>query len=339
MLSSSLKFDITTLQSLSALASSSDNPAHHSYTKRDNDSNVEIPASGGMCDLYGVLEAVNSLSSAHEPTDSEASLVLDLVRAKQDVFRAQKTLADCVLWKNKVSARLLKFQAAAVEKKIDETDIGLGCMRIIFKDCGWSHVTSSHPPQGQSQSSAQGSFPATASSVEGGILGMRYYPKSHEQFKPSTTLFPSHSQQRLEDNTCKHGQPHTCLGLSLLLCAALQDINDGFLTTILFVGTIFGIVLIVKHLSAAVQNTRQFGIIKVLDATNFPPSGRDDSQHHFKSKSSSNLLSADNGSHSAKIFGIQQTHSGIQMNVPLYDPLTAMCYYPKLVQLSNTKNT
>ncbi|KAG2092813.1 uncharacterized protein F5147DRAFT_779556 [Suillus discolor] len=155
MLSSSLKFDITTLRSLSALASSSDNPAHHSYTKRDNDSNVEIPASGSMCDLYGVLEAVNSLSSTHEPTDSEASLVLDLVRAKRDVFRAQKTLADCVLQENEVSARLLKFQAAAVEKKINETDIGLGCMRIIFKDCGWSHVAFSHPPQGQGWSSAQ----------------------------------------------------------------------------------------------------------------------------------------------------------------------------------------
>jgi len=124
--------------------------------------------------------------------------------------------------------------------------------------------------------------------------------------------------------------------------ASWIDIIAFLTTTILFVGTIFGIILIAKRLSAAVQNTKQSlqnkgisisdkgvsiktskrfdrenyvdatqrGIIKVLDASNFPPSGTDGSQHHLKSKSSSDLLSADNGSHSSKIFGIRRTHSG-----------------------------
>ncbi|KAG1792752.1 uncharacterized protein HD556DRAFT_1377658 [Suillus plorans] len=124
--------------------------------------------------------------------------------------------------------------------------------------------------------------------------------------------------------------------------ASWIDIIAFLTTTILFVGTIFGIVLIAKRLSAAVQNTKQSlqnkgisisdkgvsiktskrfdrenyvdatqrGIIKVLDASNFPASGTDDSQHHFKSKSSSDLLSADNGSHGAKTFGIRRAHSG-----------------------------
>jgi hypothetical protein len=51
------------------------------------------------------------------------------------------------------------------------------------------------------------------------------------------------------------------------------------------------------------------GVIKALDASNFHPGGTD-SQHNLKSKSSSNLLSADDAAHSSKIFGIRRTHSG-----------------------------
>jgi WD40 repeat protein len=51
-----------------------------------------------------------------------------------------------------------------------------------------------------------GSFPATASSVEGGLRG-RGVRNHAQKFKPSITLFPSHSQQQLEHNTCKYCQP------------------------------------------------------------------------------------------------------------------------------------
>ncbi|KAG0694388.1 hypothetical protein DFH29DRAFT_1006388 [Suillus ampliporus] len=142
MLSLSLKFDIAALRSLSALASCSDNPAHCTSTDHDNEyiSHGEPPQAGGMCGLYRILDAVNSLSGAHEPTDSEASLVLDLVRAKRDVFRAQKSLADCVLWENEVFTCLLEFQAAAAEEKIDEVDIGLGFIHYKDKE-SQAHMT------------------------------------------------------------------------------------------------------------------------------------------------------------------------------------------------------
>ncbi|KIK40664.1 hypothetical protein CY34DRAFT_13551 [Suillus luteus UH-Slu-Lm8-n1] len=138
MFPESSKFDITTLRSLSASASCSSASTH---IGRDNDRS-DGPLTG-MNSLYDVLEAVTSMS-VHEPSDSEASLVLDVLRAKRNVFVAQKTLADCILRENEVFASLLKFRAEAAEKKVDDTDLGLGCMRIIFKKHGWSHFSSSH---------------------------------------------------------------------------------------------------------------------------------------------------------------------------------------------------
>ncbi|KAG1880195.1 hypothetical protein F4604DRAFT_1922877 [Suillus subluteus] len=152
MSSSSLKFDVTTLQSLSALASCSDDSTHCS---RSNDkSNGGAPR--GIGDLYEILEAVNSISGVYESTGTEASLVLDLARAKCDVFLTQKALADCVIRENEVFGSLLKIRAAAAEKKIDETDIRLGCMRVIFKDHGWSHIPPSRPSREQVQSNSHG---------------------------------------------------------------------------------------------------------------------------------------------------------------------------------------
>ncbi|KAG1884145.1 hypothetical protein F4604DRAFT_1677281 [Suillus subluteus] len=151
MLFSLPKFDITTLQSLSVLASCSDDSTCHS--RSINECNEAAPR--GIRDLYKVLEAINSIPGAHKQTDSEANIVLDLVRAKCDVFLAQKVLADCIIRENEVLASLLKARAAAAEKNINETDIGLGCMRIIFKDHGWSHHHPNSPLRGQGQSSSR----------------------------------------------------------------------------------------------------------------------------------------------------------------------------------------
>ncbi|KAG1890444.1 uncharacterized protein F5891DRAFT_1198197 [Suillus fuscotomentosus] len=118
MSSSSLKFNIATLRSLSALASCPDDSS-----RSNNEYNEGAPR--GICDLYEILEAVNSIPGVHEPTNTEASLVLDLARAKRDVFLAQKELADCVIRENEVFASLLRVRAAAAEKMIDQTDIGL----------------------------------------------------------------------------------------------------------------------------------------------------------------------------------------------------------------------
>ncbi|KAG2751400.1 hypothetical protein P692DRAFT_20872494 [Suillus brevipes Sb2] len=61
-----------------------------------------------MSSLYDVLEAVTSMS-VHESSDSEANLVMDVLRVKHNVFLAQKMLVDCILWENEVFASLLKF--------------------------------------------------------------------------------------------------------------------------------------------------------------------------------------------------------------------------------------
>ncbi|KAG1745107.1 uncharacterized protein EDB91DRAFT_1122533 [Suillus paluster] len=124
--------------------------------------------------------------------------------------------------------------------------------------------------------------------------------------------------------------------------ASWIDIFSFLTITSLFVGTILGVVLIAKRLSAAAQNTKeslqnkgisisdkgvsiktskrfdrenyvdatQRGVIKVLDASNFHPGSMDGSQHNIKSQSSSNLLSTDGAAHDETKFGIRRTHSG-----------------------------
>jgi hypothetical protein len=71
--------------------------------------------------------------------DSEANLVIALARAKRDVFRAQKALADCMVKENEVMTSLMKIQADGIEKKVDDADLGLGHMRVIFQKYGLSH--------------------------------------------------------------------------------------------------------------------------------------------------------------------------------------------------------
>lgn len=66
---------------------------------------------------------------------------MDLVRAKHEVLAAQKALAECKLRETEVMASLLKFQVDTTEKKLEDTDMGLGYMRVIFKRHGWSHVS------------------------------------------------------------------------------------------------------------------------------------------------------------------------------------------------------
>ncbi|KAG2746871.1 hypothetical protein P692DRAFT_20738346, partial [Suillus brevipes Sb2] len=127
-----------TLHSLSASASYSPASTHFGC---DNDRS-DGPFTG-ISSLYDVLEAVTSMS-VHESSDSEANLVMDVLRAKHNVFLAQKTLADCILQENKVFASLLTFRAEDTEKKVDDMDLGLGCIRIIFKKHGWSHISSSY---------------------------------------------------------------------------------------------------------------------------------------------------------------------------------------------------
>ncbi|KAG1823936.1 uncharacterized protein BJ212DRAFT_1296453 [Suillus subaureus] len=134
MLSLSLKFDLNTLQLLSASASCSHTGTHSHEEIHDDNHDVNI------------LEAVNTMS-VQEPTESKAKIMLNLVRAKCDVYQAQKVLTDCVVQVNEVFASLLKFQEEAAEKRLDDTDLGLGCMRIVFNVHGWSVPPSCIPQE------------------------------------------------------------------------------------------------------------------------------------------------------------------------------------------------
>ncbi|KAG2368011.1 hypothetical protein BDR07DRAFT_1478610 [Suillus spraguei] len=100
-----------------------------------------------MCDLYDVLDTVSS-TLILDPTDSEANLVMDLVRAKCKVLVTQKVLAECILRENEIQASLLKFQVNTMEKKLDDTGMGLGYMRVVFKKYGWSHISPLPPRHG-----------------------------------------------------------------------------------------------------------------------------------------------------------------------------------------------
>ncbi|KAG1895574.1 uncharacterized protein F5891DRAFT_1194096 [Suillus fuscotomentosus] len=97
------------------------------------------PGTRGM-DFYELLEAISSLS-IQSPTNSEVKLVMDLARAKCEVFRAQKALAECLLQESEVLSSLLRFRVDVAGKTLDDADMGLGCMRLAFKQHGWSHLS------------------------------------------------------------------------------------------------------------------------------------------------------------------------------------------------------
>jgi hypothetical protein len=74
--------------------------------------------------------------------------MMDLVRAKRDVFQAEKALADSILREHEVLSSLLRFQAETAGKRVDDADLGLGYMRVAFKRHGWTPHAQA-PPSGQ----------------------------------------------------------------------------------------------------------------------------------------------------------------------------------------------
>ncbi|KAG2091183.1 uncharacterized protein F5147DRAFT_780066 [Suillus discolor] len=109
---------------------------HNDYQSHHDDAR---PGTCGM-DFYELIEAISSLS-IQSPTNSEAKLVMDLARAKREVFWAQKALAECLLQENEVLSSLLRFRVDVMGKTLDDADMGLGCMRLAFKQHGWSHLS------------------------------------------------------------------------------------------------------------------------------------------------------------------------------------------------------
>ncbi|KAG1846142.1 hypothetical protein C8R48DRAFT_779636 [Suillus tomentosus] len=135
-----------TLQSLSVSASGSYlQSSLQAYPNSDGDSrepchsNLHTSCRGsGMSDLLEVVNNFNAMS-IKDSSDGEANLMMDLLSAKRNVFRAQKALADSILQENEVLSSLLKFQAETAGKRLDDADLGLGYVRVIFKKHGWTH--------------------------------------------------------------------------------------------------------------------------------------------------------------------------------------------------------
>lgn len=96
---------------------------------------------------------------------------MELVRARQEVFRAEKSLADCVVHEHEVMATLLKFKSSISERKLDKADVGLGCMRIAFKKHGLSHHASLHSKSSNTLIFVYYSQQATGSHIESQATG------------------------------------------------------------------------------------------------------------------------------------------------------------------------
>ncbi|KAG1890636.1 uncharacterized protein F5891DRAFT_1197913 [Suillus fuscotomentosus] len=106
----------------------------------------EVPSAshiGGITDLYDVVDAIG-LMTIDDVDNLEANLIMDLARARRDVFVAGKTLADCVVQEHEVMTNLSKYKSAISKQKLDKADVGLGHMCITFKKHGLSHC--SMPP-------------------------------------------------------------------------------------------------------------------------------------------------------------------------------------------------
>ncbi|KAG2123988.1 hypothetical protein DEU56DRAFT_917205 [Suillus clintonianus] len=97
-------------------------------------------------DLHEVLEAISSMSM-QDTTNSEANLIMDLVRAKREVFRAQKALAECILQENEVLSSLLRFQVETAETTLDDADMGLGTAGPIVTEIIYPPNSTIETPQ------------------------------------------------------------------------------------------------------------------------------------------------------------------------------------------------
>ncbi|KAG2129357.1 hypothetical protein BD769DRAFT_1667307 [Suillus cothurnatus] len=97
----------------------------------------------GIADLYDVVDAIGSMT-INDVDDLEANLIMDLARARRDVFDAEKTLADCIVREHEVMTSLSKHKSAISQRKLDKADVGLGHMRITFRKHGLSHHPAPH---------------------------------------------------------------------------------------------------------------------------------------------------------------------------------------------------
>ncbi|KAG1733274.1 hypothetical protein EDB19DRAFT_1830995 [Suillus lakei] len=94
--------------------------------------------SSGISDLYDVADGIGSMT-IDDTDEHEANLIMDLARARWDVFKAEKMLADCIVREHEIMVDLSKNQSNVSKKKLDKANIGLGYMQITFRKHSFSH--------------------------------------------------------------------------------------------------------------------------------------------------------------------------------------------------------
>ncbi|KAG1803415.1 uncharacterized protein BJ212DRAFT_1304565 [Suillus subaureus] len=97
----------------------------------------------GITDLYDMVDAIGSMT-INDVDDVEANLIMDLARARHDVFDAEKTLANCIIQEHEVMMTLSKHKSAISKCKLNKADVGLGHMHITFRKHSLSHHPAPH---------------------------------------------------------------------------------------------------------------------------------------------------------------------------------------------------
>ena len=66
--------------------------------------------------------------------------MLDIVYAQREVHRAERLLAECLVWEHEKIADLHHFKAMQRQGSIDTLDLDIGWIRVTFNNHGRSQL-------------------------------------------------------------------------------------------------------------------------------------------------------------------------------------------------------
>ena len=69
--------------------------------------------------------------------------MLEIVCAQRDVHRAEKTLAECVIWEHEKIANLHCFKAKQMQDSVHHLDLDIGWINATFRNHGRSQPSPS----------------------------------------------------------------------------------------------------------------------------------------------------------------------------------------------------
>jgi hypothetical protein len=87
------------------------------------------------------IEFMQTIDDADE---LEANLVMELAKARRDIFIVEKSLTDCMVHKCELMTSLLKFKSNIFTQKLNKADVRLGFMQVTFKEFSLSHHAPAH---------------------------------------------------------------------------------------------------------------------------------------------------------------------------------------------------